>query len=116
MDKIRVSETKEIYIKLRSSFDDLIDEEDRNHKKPESSIDEVTDKGTNYKRLDVEIPLWIYFRLQKKGMLESDFLIMLGKSFCDADFIKEVITLEDKKEIEKLHRILGDLDEDIDKK
>ena len=107
MDKIRVSETKEIYVKLKSSIDDLIDEEDRNHKKLESSIDDLTDKGTNYKKLDVEIPLWIYIRLQQKGMLESDFLIKLGKSFCDADFLKQVITLEDKKEIEKMQRILG---------
>ncbi len=99
MDKGIVSDIKEINVKLESSIDDLIDE------------------GTDYKKLDTEIPLWVYIRLHQKGILERDFLIMLGKSFCDADFLKEVITLVNKKEIEKTQRILGNiLDGDIDKK
>jgi hypothetical protein len=83
------TDVKEINVRLESSTDDLIDE------------------GIDYEKLDTEIPLWVYIRLHQKGIFERDFLIMLGKSLCDAEFLKEVITLENKKEMEKMQRILG---------
>jgi hypothetical protein len=94
MDKSIISngmDVKEKNVRLKSSIDDLIDED------------------IEYKKLEIEIPLRVYLILYQKGIFERNFLIMLAKSVCDADFLKEVITLENKKEIEKMQRLLGEL-------
>jgi len=79
----------------------------------ESFISEI-DVQSDYKQLDLELPAWIFIMLERKGFFDRDFLIVLAKSYCDAEFLKGVITLENKKEIEKMHRILADVEEKID--
>lgn len=82
----------------------------------ESFISEI-DERSDYKKLDLELPARIFVMLERKGFFNQDFLIMLAKSYCDADFLKGVITLENKKEIEIMQRLIAPIFRgDIDKK
>ncbi len=81
----------------------------------ESFLDEV-DEESDYKKLNISVPACVYIMLYRKGFFDRDFLIALSRSTCDAEFLQEKFTHEDKNNFEKMQRILGDLDEDIDKK
>ncbi len=80
----------------------IIDRKEINIKLETSIKEDELAEDIEYKKLDVEIPLWVYIRLRNKGMLEPDFLVILGKSFCDAKTLKEIIFVKDKQESEKL--------------
>ncbi len=98
MDKGIIENGKEIKVRLESFI---------------SEIDEQSD----YKKLDLELPAWIFIMLVRKGFFDRDFLIMLAKSYCDAEFLKGVITLENKKEFEIMQRLIAPIFRgNIDKK
>ncbi len=80
----------------------IIDRKEINVTLETSIKEDELEEATQYKKLDVEIPLWVYIRLLNKGLLERDFLITLGKSFCDSKALREMIMIRDKKESEKL--------------
>ncbi len=81
----------------------------------ESFIDEV-DEESDYKKLNISVPAYVYIMLYKKGFFDRDFSIALSRSNCDAEFLQEKFTNEDKNNFEKMQRILGSIiDGDIDK-
>lgn len=78
---------KEFNVRLESFYDFPVEESD-------------------YIKLDLELPAWIFINLEKKGIFDQEFLTMLGKSnHCDAYFLTEIIPIKDKYENERIQKI-----------